>query len=725
MRVLYVAVLAAAVLAAAPLGAEEGMWMLHQLSLMDQKELKAMGLELTPEQLWNPATGEGLASATVSIGGCSASFVSPQGLVATNHHCAFRAIQSNSSPEHDYITDGFLAHSLAEELQAHGYRVFVFLGYEEVTRQVVGGLASDLPPVERLTRIERNMAEVTAACEAEGDRCRVAEMFGGRNYYLFRTQELRDVRLVHAPARAVGEYGGEIDNWMWPRHTGDYAFLRAYTAPDGSPADFSPDNVPYRPKRWLTVATAPLRAGDFTMILGYPGRTMRYRPAAAVAEDTELGYPERIQLFREWIDILEERGRTSKEVEIMLASRLRGLQNVHKNNQGMLEGLRRFRLAERKQAEEQALAAWIASDPGRRAAYGSIMPAIDQLIAEQGVTRQRDLLLGSLSRASSLLAAAITIERWAEERAKDDLDRKPGFQDRDAANVAQRLAMIQRDLDVETERAVLTLFFNRARALPERQRITSLDAALAATGESGERAVAVLLEQLLGETALTDAQVRQDLLGMRHEDMLAGGDPLIRFAAALRIDADAAEEASRRSEGAMTTLMPRLFDARETWLNRPLYPDANSTLRFTYATVKGYSPRDGMVYLPFTTLAGVLEKNTGKDPFDAPPALVAAAQVKPHPAYVDELLGDVPSCFLSTNDITGGNSGSPVMNGRGELVGLAFDGNWEAMTSDIMFDSELTRTISVDARYMLWVMDYVDRAHNLMREMGIEPRSGK
>ena len=716
-------ILAAILMATGTAVADEGMWMLHQMAMLNRAELKAMGLEMTPDQLWNPATGEGLASATVSIGGCSASFVSPQGLIATNHHCAFRAIQSNSSPENDYIRDGFLAHSFEEELEATEYRTFVFLGYEEVTRQITGGLAATLAPEERVEQIERRQKELTAACEADGTRCRVAEMFGGRNYYLFRTLELRDVRLVHAPPRSVGEYGGETDNWMWPRHTGDYSFLRAYIGPDGMPADFSPDNVPYQPKRWLTVAQAPLREGDFVMILGYPGRTMRYRPATAVAQDTEFGYPERITLLREWIDILEERGRTSREVEIKLASRMRGLQNGYKNSQGMLEGLQRFGLAHRKLAQEKALADWIAADSGRRAAYGGVLPAINELVAGQGATRERDLLLGLLSRGSSLLSAAITIERWADERGKEDLDRKAGFQDRDALNVRQRLSMIQRDLDMETERALLTHFFNRALALPANQRIGAVDAVVAVTGRSGQPAVEAAVQTLLGGTALGRADRRLALLESSHRDLLAAGDPLIKFAAALRVDTDAMDAASRRVEGAMNLLMPRMFNAMEAWQERPLYPDANSTLRFTYATVTGYSPRDGVLYLPFTTLKGVVAKNTGEEPFDAPLALLQAAARPTHPSYLDEILGDVPSCFTSTNDITGGNSGSPVMNGRGELVGLAFDGNYEAMTSDFLFDSDLSRTISVDARYMLWVMDYVDRAHNLMREMGIEPKN--
>jgi hypothetical protein len=276
---------------AAPLAADEGMWMLHQLGRLDQAKLRAMGLELTPQQLWDIKTSSGLASAVVSLGGCSASFVSPQGLIATNHHCAFGAIQINSTPEHDYITDGFLAATKADELEAKGSRAYVFLGYDNITDKVTSALQPGMNPEQRTRALEMREKELVAACEKQGLRCRFAEMYGGLEYYMFRTLELRDVRLVYAPPRAIGEYGGEVDNWEWPRHTGDFSFLRAYVGPDGKPADIAPENVPYQPARWLKVSAAPLEEGDFTMIMGYPGRTYRYRTAAAVAENTDFYYP--------------------------------------------------------------------------------------------------------------------------------------------------------------------------------------------------------------------------------------------------------------------------------------------------------------------------------------------------------------------------------------------------------------------------------------------------
>jgi hypothetical protein len=601
----------------------------------------------------------------------------------------------------------------------------VFLGYDNITDQVTSALEPGMKPEERTRALETREKELVAACEKDGLRCRFAEMYGGLEYYMFRGIELRDVRLVYAPPRAIGEYGGEIDNWEWPRHTGDFSFLRAYVGPDGKPADFALENVPYRPARWLKISVAPLDEGDFTMILGYPGRTYRYKIAAAVAEDADHYYPNRIALYKDIIDILERESKRGKDVSIKLSSQLKGLYNGYKNNQGMVEGLHRADLANRKRAAEAELSRWITGDPKRAAAYGDVLPRMETLVAGKGATRERDLLLTQMSsvRSISLLSAALTVEHWTAERAKPDMERDQDYQDRDERTVRTRLERLQRNLDQPSDRAVLRHLFGRAAALPAGQRIGAIDAALAATGKLGEAAIDALLDKLFGGTSLASLHVRMAMLGMPHDALLATGDTMIAFAAELRKDLDAQEQATKRYDGEMVLLEPRLIEALAAWRDAPLYPDANSTLRFTYATVKGYVPRDGVVYTPFTTLRGVVDKHTGVEPFDAPDALLVVARIGPFPAYTDPKVGDVVACFLTTNDITGGNSGSPIMNGRGELIGLAFDGNYEAMTSDYQFTDAMSRTINVDSRYMLWVMDYVSGAHNLLREMGFEPKA--
>lgn len=715
-------ILAAALTVAvtAPGSADEGMWMLHQIPELDA-HLRAMGLQLSPKQIWDPATNTGLASAIPWLGGCTSSFVSPDGLIITNHHCAFGAVQMNSTPEHDYITDGFLAAGRADELPARAQRVYVFKGYDDVTAKVRGAIAADAPPEQRIKALEAREKELVAQCEKSGLHCGIAEMFGGKSFYMFRQLEIRDVRLVYAPARAIGEFGGEVDNWMWPRHTGDYSFFRAYVGPDGKPADFSPANVPYKPDRFLKLAEGGVKDGDFTMIIGYPGRTMRYRIAALVAQDTEFTYPHQIDLLKEWMAVLEERAKTGKDVEIKVASVVKGLANAMKKDEGMLEGLTGANLAGQRRADEAKLQAWIDADPARKAKWGDVLAALDAQAAADAATRERDLLAGYLPRAGSLLPAALTIVRWSQQSGKPDVERDLGYQARDERTIRMRLATMQKNLDVPTDRAVLTYFLKRAAALPAGQRLASLDAALAATGKTGDSAIAALLDETLGKTSLTDPKTRLALLGLDEAAVAAKNDPLLAFAFALRKDMKAIEDHRKTSEGVLIELTPRYIDALAAFRHVPLYPDANSTIRFTFATVKGYSPRDGVYYEPFTTLSGVIAKCTGVEPFNCPKKLVDAAARRTFGPYIAAPLGDVPACFLSTNDITGGNSGSPIMNGKGELVGLAFDGDYESMTSDYMHSDALSRTINVDIRYVLWCMDYVDRAHWIMREMGIEP----
>ena len=721
MRVrLGVAAVIACVAAAVPGRADEGMWMLHQLPEIDAR-LRAMGLELTPGQVWDPATNTGLASAIPWLGGCSSSFVSPDGLIITNHHCAFGAVQMNSTPAHDYITDGFLAATRADELPARAQRVWVFKGYEDVTAKVRPYIEAGAAPLQRTRALEAREKQLVAECEASGLHCRIAEMYGGGKFYMFRQLELRDVRLVYAPARAIGEFGGEIDNWMWPRHTGDYSFFRAYVGPDGKPADYSPHNVPFKPDRFLKLAPAGVKAGDFTMIIGYPGRTMRYRIAALVAQDTEFGYPYQIKLLSDWIAVLDRRAGTGKDVEIKVASVVKGLANAMKKYQGMVEGLTKEDLAGRRRAEEAKLQAWIDADPARKAKCGDVLPALDAQAAAGAATRERDILVRYLPRVGSLLPAALTIVRWTQQSGKPDVERDLGYQARDERTIRMRLRTMQRNLDIPTDRAVLAFFFERAAALPAGQRLPALDAALAATGKTGGAAVAALVDEVLGRTSLADEKTRLGLLDLDASAVAGKHDSLLGFAVALRRDLQAIEDEGKAEEGVLVELTPRYIEALAAFRGAPLYPDANSTIRFTDATVKGYSPRDGVYDEPFTTLPGVIAKCGPVAPFNCPRRLTDAYAKGAFGPYVAAPLGAVPACFLSTNDITGGNSGSPIMNGKGELVGLAFDGNYESMTSDYAFSDALSRTINVDIRYVLWCMDYVDGAHALMREMGVEP----
>jgi hypothetical protein len=708
------------VLAAAPrVAADEGMWLLDQIPKLDQAKLKAEGLELTPQQIWNPADGSGLASAVVWLGGCTASFVSPDGLIVTNHHCAFPAAQYNSTPDNNLIARGFLAVDRDHELPSPGSHAYVLEGFADVTQRVLEAVPTGADDTARFKAVEGAVKRIVKSCEAGGDlRCRVASMFGGLSYVLYRQLDLRDVRLVHIPAEGIGAFGGDIDNWMWPRHDGDYAFLRAYVGPDGKPADYSKDNVPYRPKRYLRISDRGVARESLTLLLGYPGRTMRYRTSYAVQQAEEVRYPENIRLLGEAIHVLELQSKKSPAAAIKNASAIKYMNNGMKNNQGMIDGLRSSHLLESKRRDEAELAKWIESDPARAQRFGHVLPEIASVHEEEAATARRDLVLGFMYRTSRLLSAANTLLKISEQRAKPDLEREPGYMERDLPRRRHRLMRMQRSLDVASDRAVLRLMLLEASRLPEDQRIQPLDALVFKGDSDPATEVDAFLDKLYAGTRLQDEDFRMSLFEASRADVVGSSDSMIELALALEPLRKANRQREEKIEGALSRLRPLYVQALHEYRGGLMYPDANSTIRFNYGTVRGYRPRDAVRYFWMTSLRGVLEKDTGVSPFNSPKALLKAARTTEPSPYLDNTIKDVPVDFLATLDSTGGNSGSPVMNGAGELVGLLFDGNYESMASDWRFDPVLTRSIMVDIRYVFWNLDRVYHADRLIREMG-------
>jgi len=709
----------AAALAASSLLAGEGMWMPQQVREL-APELVRMGLKLDPRKLAD-LTGDPMG-AIVSLGGCSASFVSPQGLVVTNHHCVYSYLQYNSTPQKDLIENGFLAKALAEEIPAApDARVWVTTSIEDVTARVLPKPAEKLSDLDRYKRVERRRKELVRDCEKEGGvRCTVPSFFEGSKFWRVKQLEIRDVRLVYAPPRGIGNYGGEVDNWMWPRHTGDFGFLRAYVAPDGKPADFAKENVPYRPKHFLKVSTADVDPGDFMMVIGYPGRTFRYKLAGEVKEAEEFDLPTSIRFRRELIRILEDAGKANRDVSIRNAARLRSLLNYLKKHQGTIEAFEKGNLIERRKAEEKELAALVANDPAARHRHEEALAEIARLDAREWRTRERDAVLEWLYSASPMLSQANTLWRLAGERPKDDMDRAVSFQERDWKRLRAAVSRAQRTIEPGSDRAGLEFFLLEAAKLPKDQRIAAVDEALGATGEKNTpAAVEKLLDRLYGSTKIADAKERLAMFDESRAQLEARNDAMLGFAAALRRTMDEKQKRDDEIAGAMMRLLPGYVALLQKLRKGRVYPDANSTLRVSFAQVEGYSPRDSVRYAAQTTLSGIVEKETGKDPFDPPALLLAASRGKKLGPYVDPELGDVPVDFLSTGDITNGSSGSATLNASGELAGLAFDGNYEAMGSDYLVNPKVQRAIHVGTRYMLWVMDAIDGAHNLMREMGL------
>jgi hypothetical protein len=705
----YAGLGAAALLLTTAARAEEGMWLPSQTPALADA-LRAAGLALDPAALSN--LQQAPLNAIVSLGGCSAAFVSPNGLVATNHHCVQGSIQYNSAPGRDYLTDGFLARTLGEEVPAApGTRVYVIEDLRDVTAAMNRGVTARLSGLDRHNRLEANRKALIEACERQPNRrCDVRAYYGGAVYFLQQQLEIRDVRLVYAPAMGIGNFGGETDNWQWPRHTGDFAFYRAYVAPDGSSAIHSEANVPFRPKSHLRIAQDGVAEGDFVMVAGFPGTTDRLRTAAEAEFYYASFYPLQQRLLADYSEAIGRATAGDEAATIRYASILAGADNFKKKLIGQMAGAERVRLNQRKAEQEGAYRSWIAADPARQRRYGPAVERLDAMVADANQAALTELRTGLLNRAQ-LLSAARTLYRWSLEREKADAAREPGFQDRDRQFVTDRLRQIERRFAPAVDRQLFEAALAEYRQLPESSRNAAFEARL---GDIG-------LDRLYAETRLGDTAERLAWLERPAADFRASNDPFIQLAVAMtapELEREAAsKERSGRMQAARSEYMRGMLDHAQA-TGRPIYPDANGSLRFTYGRVTGRQ-RDGEIWTAFTTAEGMAAKHTGTGEFDAPERAVALVAARDYGRYASAALGTLPVNYLSTVDITNGNSGSATLNARGELVGLAFDGTLDGVISDWYYEPATNRTIHVDSRYMLWVMDKVDGAHRLMEEMGV------
>ncbi len=725
MKAHSLTLLAAAALAAASAHAGEGMWMPKQLPQI-AKALKADGLALDPNSLKDLTAFP--MGAVVSLGGCTASFVSPQGLVVTNHHCAYGSIQYNSKPDRDLLKSGFYAQTLADELPAApGSRILVTVDMKDVSAEVLNAKTLALTGRARTDAIEASEKALVAACEADkGHRCNVYSFFGGLQFQLIKQMEIRDVRLVHAPATGVGLFGGDADNWMWPRHTGDYSFYRAYVGPDGKPADFSKDNKPYQPKHHLKVAspvTSPLNEGDFVMVTGYPGRTNRHRLPTEV--DFAFGWqqPSMVKAMGEAIDIIKAETAGRRDAEIRMAARMQGLQNYFKNLQGQQKSFDGSDILARKQAGFDQLTAWVNGSAERKARYGADLAAAQSLIAERQAIARAEQLMGFMS--PSLLNAANQMYEVALERAKPDAERKSGFQDRDLPRTRAGLQSLERRYDEQTDKRVVAHFIAQYLAQPA----ASLNAAwLGFKAGQDEASVRARLDTLYAATKLADTPTRMAWLDKDGAAFKASDDAFIKLAVALKDDYQRREDRDKELAGKLQKAYAGVQQAMIDYhaaRGEAVYPDANGTLRISFGKVQGRIPgRDGETWTSFTTLRGIVAKHKGPveagGEFNAPAEQLAAIKARDFGEYYVKALDSVPVNFLATLDTTGGNSGSPVLNKKAELVGLLFDGTLDAVISDWDFNPKMVRSICMDARYMLWQMSKVDKTTRLLDEMGVK-----
>ena len=692
--------------------ADEGQWQPHQLPQL-KAQLKRIGITIPAEKLSDLSKHP--MSAMVSTDGCSASFVSPEGLIVTNHHCAYGAIQRNSTADKNYIANGFLAKTRSAELPGGpNLNIYITEKLENVTDRVLTGLSDSMSGRERYDAVQTRIKGLIAECETDKSvRCSVPSFHRGLEYYRIRQLMIRDVRLVYAPSDKIGEYGGEVDNFEWPRHTGDFSFLRAYVGKDGRPADPSPDNVPYKSKDFLVVSAEGLQNGDPILLAGYPGRTSRYKLASEIRAARDVNFPAQVANIQADQAVIAAATKGNNADEVRYASVVKSSNNTLKRTQGFLEGFARKDIGAVKDAQDTQYRAWFGKQTAQPGISKTMLADLDALIAAD-IALQNEEFGWSVASTSELLKSARTLYRLAIEGQKDDAKREKGYQQRDLAMIKARLTRLEQSFVSSVDEARFTAALQRYTKLAPGMHVKGLDPLLPAAGSVN----AMYRQSELGDTTKRLAWIGKDQAAFRQSN-----DPFIKLAVKLHDATMSLEDRRKETDGNMERVIPQYMSsliAFKKSQGKPVYPDANSTLRVSFGTVAPYSPRDGLTKGPFTTLEGIVEKHTGAEPFNAPAALLEAAKVKRYGVYKDPVLGTVPVNFLSSADTTGGNSGSAIMNRRGELIGLNFDSTFESITKDFYFDSDITRAIHLDIRYMLWVMKEIDGADNLLKEMTIK-----
>ncbi len=693
---------------------DEGM---YPLSDLNRAGLKKAGLKISEKDMYNPGQ-VGLVDALVQVSGCTGSFVSNRGLIITNHHCAFSAVQLASTAINNYLKNGFVAQNQEQEIEAKGLKIRITDSYEDVSNKILNAVANIKDPVERINTIKRKQEELVKQAEKEDPtiKAEVSEMFIGKSYVLFRYKTIEDVRLVYIPRQNIGEFGGETDNWVWPRHTGDYSFLRAYVGKDGKSAPFSKDNVPYQPKKHLKVNPNGVRENDFTFILGYPGKTFRHRPAQYIQYQQEYLLPYVSNLYDFQNRQMEEAGKDNTDIALSLATRIKRNANVLKNYRGKLKGLRGIDLLATKRQEDEALAAFILSKSDLKNKYGTLLNDIADYYKMSDQDALKELWINNIYNSTSLLKVARDLNMLKNALAKEK-----------SPHAAKQLF----DLNIETlKKSIKETYESYNKQADQRIFTKMLQDAAAFQGKNQLASIQQL--QLNDETAQTFAteMIKGTKLGDQHymlNTILADAgslqkfeDKLMSFQNNLNNDISLFAAEQKRREGILNKLMGDYVAVKEVFQSKNFIPDANSTLRLTYGHIKGYSPADATYMKPFTTLAGIIEKgNLGLAEFDYPQEIKTAYLNKNFGPYLQKDLGSVPVNILYDMDTTGGNSGSPIMNAQGELIGVNFDRAYDATINDFAWNESYSRSIGVDIRYVLWVADKIDNAHFILKEMGI------
>ena len=693
--------------------ADEGMWLLPLIEKLNIGKMTELGLKLSAEDIYS-LNKASLKDAVVLIPGCTGEIVSSQGLLLTNHHCGYGSIQSHSSVEHDYLKDGFWAKTKEEELPNPNMFANFLIRIEDVTDQVISNVKPEMSETERISAInEARLAVEKKASEGNNYRAQVSSFYGDDYFYLLVYERYTDVRLVGAPPSSIGKFGFDTDNWEWPRHTGDFSVFRVYSAPDGKPAPYSKNNIPLKPKYWLTVSINDLNKGDYAMILGYPGRTQRYSTTYEVREIMNITNPNRIKIRGIKQDIWMADMVADPKINIQYASKYSRSSNYWKFSIGENTILKKLDVPARKQEIENQFNIWVNADASRKTTYGEALNLIKSSIEGRAEFQNafqylNECLSGcellSMSQLSPGLLAAM--KAGDNQKVTDAVKR-----------IKDNMADIFKDYSAPTDQKSMKAMLKLYRAdVPVK---FHPDFYTGVVDKKFKGSIDKFVDDMFKRSIFASEARLTTFLDKPVQKILENDPVVLSVASINKVGMDISKELSKFTEN--------LTKGRRLWIaalmemapEKIQYPDANSTMRLTYGTIQDYDPKDAVTYKYYTTLQGVVDKyKTGDYEFDLPQRLIDLNNKREYGRYASPK-GYMPVCFLTTNDITGGNSGSPVLNANGELIGLAFDGNWEAMSVNIAFESALQRCIVVDIRYVLWIIDIYAGAGHLVDEMTI------